>query len=253
MPLIDAEGLTRQYRVGGRTVGAIEGVSLSIQCGDYVALTGPSGSGKTTLLKILGCLERPSSGRYALDGIDVAGLSADQLADVRNRVVGFLFQSFLLLPQSTALENVEMPLAYAGVGRAERRRRAREMLARFGLADRESHRPARLSGGEQQRVALARAAINGPSLLLADEPTGALDESSANEVLRLFAELNQAGVTIVVATHDKSVAACARRELRFTCGRLEHDVSLRRNRRARPRDAARIRRSQLKVEDRLSV
>jgi putative ABC transport system ATP-binding protein len=235
--LIEAEGLTRQYRLGGSTVSAIEGVSLSIQRGDYVALTGPSGSGKTTLLKILGCLDRPSSGRYALEGIDVAGLSADQLADVRNRVVGFLFQSFLLLPQSTALENVEMPLAYAGVRRAERRRRARKMLARFGLADRESHRPARLSGGEQQRVALARAAINRPSLLLADEPTGALDKSSAKEVLRLFAELNKAGVTIVVATHDKWIAARARRELRFSCGRLEHDV-VRRTRRARPRNGS---------------
>jgi putative ABC transport system ATP-binding protein len=222
--LIEAEGLTRRYRLGSRTVTALEDVSLCIKPGEYVAVTGPSGSGKTTLMKILGCLDRPSSGRYRLDGIDVAGLSADRMADIRNRVLGFLFQSFMLLPQSTALENVEMPLAYAGVGRPERRRRAREALARFGLADRENHRPSRLSGGEQQRVALARAVINRPSLLLADEPTGALDKVSASEVMRLFAELNQSGVTILLATHNISVARCARRVLRFKCGRLVGDA-----------------------------
>jgi putative ABC transport system ATP-binding protein len=219
--LIEAEGLTRHYRLGDHTVSALEDVSLFIEPGDYVALTGPSGSGKTTLMKLLGCLDRPSSGRYLLDGIDVAGLTADRMADIRNRVLGFLFQSFLLLPQSTALENVEMPLAYAGVQGPERRRRARELLARFGLADREDHRPARLSGGEQQRVALARAVINHPSLLLADEPTGALDETSAGEVMRLFGELNRSGVTIVLATHDMSVAAHARRTLLFSRGRSE--------------------------------
>jgi putative ABC transport system ATP-binding protein len=224
--VIEAEGLTRHYHLGGRTVTALDDVSLHIKPGDYIALTGPSGSGKTTLMKILGCLDRPSSGSYRLDGIDVAGLSADLLADIRNRVIGFLFQSFLLLPQSTALENVEMPLAYAGVGGPERRRRAREALARFGLADRENHRPARLSGGEQQRVALARAVINRPSLLLADEPTGALDEASADEVMRLFAELNRSGATIVLATHDKAIAARARRVLRFRCGCLEGETSL---------------------------
>ena len=228
--LIEAEGLTRRYRLGGRTVTALEDVSLCIKPGEYVAVTGPSGSGKTTLMKILGCLDRPSSGHYRLDGIDVAGLTGDRMADIRNRVLGFLFQSFLLLPQSTALENVEMPLAYAGVRRPERRRRARETLARFGLADRENHRPARLSGGEQQRVALARAVINRPSLLLADEPTGALDKASADEVMRLFAELNQSGVTIVLATHNISVAARARRILRFKCGRLVGDASVRRTR-----------------------
>jgi putative ABC transport system ATP-binding protein len=219
--VIEAEELTRHYQLGARTVTALDAVSVLIKPGDYVAVTGPSGSGKTTLMKLLGCLDRPSSGRYRLDGIDVAGLSANRLAEIRNRVIGFLFQSFLLLPQSTALENVEMPLAYAGVPRAERRRRALEALARVGLADREDHRPARLSGGEQQRVALARAVINRPSLLLADEPTGALDGASAAEVLRLFDELNRAGVTIVLVTHDMSVAARARRVLRFKLGRLE--------------------------------
>jgi putative ABC transport system ATP-binding protein len=236
--LIEAERLTRRYRLGGRTVTALENLSLCIKPGEYVAVTGPSGSGKTTLMKILGCLDRPSSGHYRLDGIDIAGLSADRMADIRNRVVGFLFQSFLLLPQSTALENVEMPLTYAGVRRPERRRRAREALARFGLADRENHRPSRLSGGEQQRVALARAIINRPSLLLADEPTGALDKASASEVMRLFAELNQSGVTILVATHNMSVARRARRVLRFKCGRLVGDASVCRTRSVRSRHPA---------------
>jgi putative ABC transport system ATP-binding protein len=219
--LIEAEGLSKHYRLGSRTVTALDDVSLFVEEGDYLAVTGPSGSGKTTLMKILGCLERPSRGRYRLGGIEVDSLSGDRMAEVRNRIIGFLFQSFLLLPQSTALENVEMPLAYAGVSRIDRRRRAREALAKVGLADREDHRPGRLSGGEQQRVALARAVVNSPRLLLADEPTGALDNSSAGDVLGLFAQLNRSGVTIVVVTHDLSVAAQARRVLRFRLGRLE--------------------------------
>jgi putative ABC transport system ATP-binding protein len=219
--VIEGEGLSKRYRLGGRIVTALDDVSLLVEQGDYVAVTGSSGSGKTTLMKILGCLERPSSGQYRLSGIDVAGLSADKMAEVRNHVVGFLFQSFLLLPQSTALENVEMPLAYAGLPRGERQSVARAALASVGLADRQDHRPGRLSGGEQQRVALARAVVNRPKLLLADEPTGALDGASADEVLRLFAELNRSGVTIVLVTHDMSVAAHARRVLRFKLGRIE--------------------------------
>jgi putative ABC transport system ATP-binding protein len=219
--VIDADGLSKHYCLGGRIVTALDDVSLFVEYGDYIAITGASGSGKTTLMKILGCLERPSSGEYRLSGIDVAGLTADRMAEVRNRTIGFLFQSFLLLPQSTALENVEMPLAYAGVPRAERQRQACAALARVGLADRQDHRPGRLSGGEQQRVALARAVVNRPELLLADEPTGALDGASAGEVMRLFAELNSSGVTIVLVTHDMSVAAHARRVLRFKMGRLE--------------------------------
>jgi ABC-type lipoprotein export system ATPase subunit len=219
--VIEGEGLSKRYRLGGRIVTALDDVSLLVEQGDYVAVTGSSGSGKTTLMKILGCLERPSSGQYRLSGIDVAGLSADKMAEVRNHVVGFLFQSFLLLPQSTALENVEMPLAYAGLPRGERQSLARAALASVGLADRQDHRPGRLSGGEQQRVALARAVVNRPKLLLADEPTGALDGASAGEVLRLFAELNRSGVTIVLVTHDMSVAAHARRMLRFKLGRIE--------------------------------
>lgn len=221
--VIETEGLSRRYRLGDRLVTALEDVSLSIDRGDYVAIVGPSGSGKTTLMKILGCLDRPSAGRYRLDGRDVAGLTADRMADIRNRVFGFLFQSFLPLPQSTASENVEMPLAYAGIPGVERRRRAREALARVGLAEREDHRPSGLSGGEQQRVALARAVVNRPRILLADEPTGALDETSAGEVMCLFADLNRSGTTIVLVTHDMSVAAHARRVLRFRHGRLDAD------------------------------
>jgi putative ABC transport system ATP-binding protein len=221
--LVESERLCRFYRLGGRTVTALVDVSILVEAGDYVAITGPSGSGKTTLMKILGCLDTPSTGTYRLDDHDISGLSPDQLATTRNRMLGFLFQSFLLLPQSTALENVELPLAYSGVARSERRRRAREALARVGLTEREDHRPARLSGGEQQRVALARAVINRPKVLLADEPTGALDAVSAGEVLRLFAELNQAGVTIILVTHDMAVAAHAKRVLRFRHGRLDAD------------------------------
>jgi putative ABC transport system ATP-binding protein len=220
-PLIETEGLSKHYRLGDRTVTALDEVSLLVEEGDYVAVTGPSGSGKTTLMKILGCLERPSSGRYRLGGVDVGGLSGDRMAEVRSRMIGFLFQSFLLLPQSTALENVELPLTYASVSRADRHHRAREALAKVGLADREDHRPGRLSGGEQQRVALARAIVNRPKILLADEPTGALDSSSARDVVDLFTQLNRSGVTIVLVTHDLSVAAQARRVLRFRLGRLE--------------------------------
>jgi putative ABC transport system ATP-binding protein len=219
--VIDGDRLSKHYRLGGRIVTALDDVSLLVEYGDYIAITGASGSGKSTLMRILGCLERPSTGRYRLNGIDVAGLTADRMAEVRNRTIGFLFQSFLLLPQSTALENVEMPLAYAGVPRAERQRLACAALARVGLADRQDFRPGRLSGGEQQRVAVARAVVNRPKLLLADEPTGALDGSSAGEVMRLFAELNRSGVTIIVVTHDMSVAAHARRVLRFKLGRFE--------------------------------
>ena len=219
--VIEAQELSKSYRLGGRTVAALESVSLRIEEGEYIAVTGPSGSGKTTLMKLLGCLDRPSTGRYQLDGVDLASLSADRLAQIRNQTIGFLFQSFLLLPQSTAIENVEIPLAYAGVPRAERRRRAREALSRMGLTDREDHRPGGLSGGEQQRVALARAIVNRPKLLLADEPTGALHEGSAGEVMRLFTELNQSGVTIILVTHDRGIAAHARRILRFRVGRLQ--------------------------------
>lgn len=221
--LIEAESLTKNYRLGDQTVTALDNVSLLVRYGDYVAVTGPSGSGKTTLMKILGCLDRPTGGRYRLNGIDVGSLASDRMAEVRNRVVGFLFQSFLLLPQSTAEENVELPLAYAGVLRIERRRRAREALAAVGLLHRARHYPSQLSGGEQQRVAIARAVANRPLLLLADEPTGALDATSTDAVMGLFDGLNRAGMTIVVVTHDMAVAAHARRQLRFRYGGLERD------------------------------
>jgi putative ABC transport system ATP-binding protein len=225
-PLIEVEHLTKRFQVGNRSVTALEGISLNVMTGDFVAVAGPSGSGKTTLLKIIGCLVRPTSGTFCIAGVEPGDLNDTQLPTIRNRVIGFLFQSFLLLPQSTALENVAMPLAYAGVDTAERHRRAHEMLQRVGLARREKHRPAQLSGGEQQRVALARALINNPRVLLADEPTAALDGTSAAEVLHLFQEFNRFGVTILVATHDAAVIAQARRMVQLSDGRLESDTRL---------------------------
>jgi putative ABC transport system ATP-binding protein len=219
--VIEAEELTKCYRLGGRTITALDNFSLIVEPGEYIAVMGPSGSGKTTLLKILGCLDRPDEGRYRLADSHVMGLPPNRLADIRNRLLGFVFQSSLLLPQSTAMENVEMPLAYAGIARAERRRRAREMLMRLGLEDRVHHRPGRLSGGEQQRVAIARAIVNRPAVLLADEPTGSLDEQSGEAIAAIFGELNRAGMTVIVATHDAAMAAQARRIVRLRAGRRQ--------------------------------
>jgi putative ABC transport system ATP-binding protein len=222
-PLIQVEHLSKRFDIGIRSITALDELSLTVMPGDFVAVAGPSGSGKTTLLKILGCHDRPTSGRYRIDGVEPARLSDAELPRIRNRVLGFLFQSFLLLPQSTALENVAMPLAYAGFDRTERYRRAHEMLKRVGLAKRVNHRPAQLSGGEQQRVALARALINNPRLLLADEPTAALDKASAEDVLRLLDGFNRCGLTILVATHDATIIAQARRIMRLGHGRLQSD------------------------------
>lgn len=221
--LVEVADLTRDYQLGEVTVPALKGVSLRIQRGEFVAVMGPSGSGKSTFMNLLGCLDRPSHGRYLLAGEEVSRFDADRLAAVRNCTIGFVFQNFNLLPRATALENVELPLIYARVPAAERHRRAREQLARVGLAERAQHLPRQLSGGQQQRVAIARALVNDPLLILADEPTGALDTRTSLELMALFQELNDAGITIVLVTHEHDIAAFARRLIHFRDGRVVDD------------------------------
>ncbi len=223
MPLIEVENLARDYQVGEVSVPALRGVTLSIERGEFVAVMGPSGSGKSTFMNLLGCLDVPSSGRYLLDGEVVSGLGPDQLAGIRNRCLGFVFQNFNLLPRATAQENVELPLLYANVSAPERHRRAAEKLAKVGLGERAQHRPAQLSGGQQQRVAIARALVNEPPLILADEPTGALDTHTSRELMELFQELNATGITVVLVTHEPDIAAYAKRLLLFRDGVLVED------------------------------
>lgn len=223
MPLIQLRRVFKNYRMGELQVPVLVDVSLEIQKGELVAIMGASGSGKTTLMNILGCLDRPSSGEYWLDGEEVSKMSADQRAMVRNRKIGFVFQNFNLLPRTTALDNVAMPLSYTAgsLSQREARKRAREVLARVGLAERLHHEPSQLSGGQQQRVAIARALVNRPPLVLADEPTGNLDSRTSEEVLVLFEELNrQEGVTVVLVTHDPHVAGHARRTIHIHDGRI---------------------------------
>jgi putative ABC transport system ATP-binding protein len=210
-PLIALEDVTKVYRMGDVEVHALRGVSLSVEPGEFVAVMGASGSGKSTLMNIVGCLDRPSSGRYRLVGEDVSRLDRAALARRRNRTLGFVFQSFNLLARTSAIENVELPLLYAGVGTRERQRRAREALARVGLADRAGHHPNQLSGGQQQRVAIARALVGKPRVILADEPTGNLDSATSREVMALFQELRDAGLTVVLVTHEPDIAAFASR------------------------------------------
>ncbi len=213
-PLIVLESVTKTYRMGEVAVPALRGVSVTIGKGEYVALMGPSGCGKTTLMNLIGCLDRPTAGRYLLEGEDVSQRDRDELARLRSRRMGFVFQSFNLLPRTTALENVELPLYYWNrLAAAERRERARRALARVGLAERAGHTPNRLSGGQQQRVAIARALVGAPPILLADEPTGNLDSSSEKEILAIFEELNREGITIVLVTHNKEVGNRARRSI----------------------------------------
>ena len=214
------EHVDKVYGEGDTQVHALRDVSLSVNRGDYLAVMGTSGSGKSTAMNILGCLDRPTHGRYWLNGIEVEGLTDDQLADIRNSQLGFVFQQFHLLPQFSALENVILPMIYAGVPAAERRQRAEAALERVGLAHRLDNRPNQLSGGQQQRVAIARAIINRPSLLLADEPTGALDSQTTAEVLNLFDDLNQEGITILIVTHEQDVGQRAQRVVHFRDGRI---------------------------------
>jgi putative ABC transport system ATP-binding protein len=225
-PLVRALGLRKEHRMALTTVHALRGISLELDRGDFVAIVGPSGSGKSTLMNLLGLLDRPTEGRYFLAGQDVLELNPDQRAQVRNQRIGFVFQTFNLLARSTALENVELPLVYAGVARRERRRRAEAALASVGLRDRRDHWPGQLSGGEQQRVAIARALVNDPLLVLADEPTGALDSRTSLEVLAHLQALNEAGRTIVLVTHDPAVARHTRRVMVMRDGRAvrEHVV-----------------------------
>ncbi|MES9538778.1 MULTISPECIES: ABC transporter ATP-binding protein [unclassified Actinomadura] len=223
-PALDMRGVTKVYGTGDTAVHALRGVSLTVERGDYVAIMGASGSGKSTLMNIIGCLDVPSAGRCLLDGIDVAGLAERNLAILRNRRIGFVFQSFNLIPRMSAQANVELPLAYGGLKGAERRRRALAALREVGLADRTRHEPNELSGGQQQRVAVARALVTAPTLLLADEPTGALDSASTADVLGVFDRLSRTGRTIVVITHEDDVAAHAKRTVRLVDGRVVADV-----------------------------
>ena len=228
-PLIVLRDVSKVY-AAGQTVHALRSVNLEIAAGEFVAIMGASGSGKSTLMNILGCLDTPTSGSYLLDGVPVQDRDADALAALRNRRMGFVFQQFNLMPRTSALENVELPLLYAGVRQPERSRRALAALQRVGLADRSTHSPAQLSGGQQQRVAIARALVNEPALILADEPTGALDSETSAEVMQLLDALNRQGITVILVTHEADVAAWARRRLLFKDGRLVADENNRKNR-----------------------
>ncbi len=223
-PVIALQSVSKIYGAGDTAVHAVDGVDLVVERGDYVAVMGASGSGKSTLMNIIGCLDLPSRGRYLLDGVDIRRLDEKRQALIRNRKIGFVFQSFNLIPRTSALSNVELPMAYAGVRPAERRQRALAALEQVGLGTRAGHRPSQLSGGQQQRVAIARAIVTNPVLLLADEPTGALDSSSTAGVLELFDDLNSAGRTLVVITHEEEVAERAKRVVRMRDGRLRSDV-----------------------------
>jgi putative ABC transport system ATP-binding protein len=222
-PIISVRNLTKSYVLGHSRVHALRGVSLDVYPGEFVAIMGPSGSGKSTLMNLIGCLDRPTEGHYRLAGKLVSGHSSDQLAEIRNRVIGFVFQGFHLLSRATALTNVALPLLFAGCSRSEREGRARHLLDLVGLGSRLHHKPAQLSGGQQQRVAIARALINGPSLLMADEPTGNLDSRTSLEIMAILQSLHQQGLTIILVTHETDIASYANRQVTFCDGRIIHD------------------------------
>jgi len=223
-PLIRVHGLTRDYDMGSEIVRALRGVDLAIQRNEYLAIMGPSGSGKSTLMNLLGCLDTPTAGEYWLNSQKVSELNDDELARIRNKEIGFVFQTFNLLPRATSLHNVELPLIYAGLAAKERRERASEALGRVGLGDRMHHKPNELSGGQRQRVAIARALVNSPSILLADEPTGNLDSATSSEILEVFEQLHDQGQTILLITHEHDIAAHANRQIHLLDGRVERDV-----------------------------
>jgi putative ABC transport system ATP-binding protein len=224
MALIETENLMKIYEVGDTTVHALDDVSLSVANGEFVAIMGPSGSGKSTFMNVIGCLDEPTSGRYFLEGIDISRRERDELAEIRNRKIGFVFQGFNLLPRTSALENVELPMLYNGFTPKERRQRAMDSLRALGLEGREDHNPNQLSGGQQQRVAIARALVNQAPLILADEPTGNLDTKTSVEIMELFVKLNEeAGITILLVTHEPDIAAYSKRTVRFLDGKIVSD------------------------------
>lgn len=221
--IIHLEDIRKSYFMGKQELQVLKGIDLNIQANEYVALMGPSGSGKSTLMNILGCLDSPSAGRYVLNGQDVSKMADDDLADVRNKEIGFVFQQFNLLPRLTALENVALPLVYAGVGRKQRTEMAMEVIQKVGLEDRSHHKPNELSGGQCQRVAIARALVNNPSLILADEPTGNLDTKTSKEIMDIFSKIQEAGNTVVLVTHEEDIANYAKRVVRLRDGLIESD------------------------------
>ncbi|NLG89665.1 MAG: ABC transporter ATP-binding protein [Clostridiaceae bacterium] len=224
--MIKTEALSKHYHIGDTIVKALDNVTLHIPAHSFVSIVGPSGSGKSTLMNLLGCLDTPTSGRYLLDGMEVSNMSDNQLAEIRNRKIGFVFQGFNLVPKLTALENVELPLIYSGVSKKERRSLAAEALEKVGLTDRSSHLPSELSGGQQQRVAIARALVTRPPIILADEPTGNLDSHSGRDILKLFQKLHEMGNTIVLITHDEYIAGQAQRIIRILDGQIVDDVEV---------------------------
>jgi len=226
MALIDLKNIFKKYQMGTTTINALNGLECSIEKGEYVALMGPSGSGKSTLMNVIGCLDSPTSGIYLLNGQDVSDMSDDELANVRNVEIGFVFQSFNLLPRTSALENVALPLVYAGVAKKERLERAQAVLEKVGLGDRGDHKPNELSGGQRQRVAIARALINNPSIVLADEPTGNLDSKSSSEIMHLFQAIHDECNTVVMVTHEEDIAKYAKRTIRMRDGKLASQLSV---------------------------
>lgn len=225
MALLELKNIAKKYRIGTEEVNALRSITLNIEKGEYVALMGPSGSGKSTLMNIIGCLDTPSDGGYVLNGKEVSKMSDEELADIRNREIGFIFQTFNLIPRSNALDNVALPLVYAGLKKTERMKRAEEALKDVGLGDRMKHKPNELSGGQRQRVAVARALVNDPSIILADEPTGNLDSKTSEEIMSLFEDIHRRGNTIIVVTHEEDIAQHAHRIVRIKDGNIESDLA----------------------------